>query len=97
MVTVKTSEIIRFIESFPHKKKPPSTHGQLVYNIYDKNGYQLNLMPILVMTKEKEYGDNGLKYIANTLGIQLQFLKQLLKGEKTKKDYEKEVLKNRKI
>jgi len=48
------------------------------------------------MTKEKEYGDNGLKYIANSFGIPLQFLKQLLSGEKTKKDYENEVLGNKK-
>ena len=97
MATIKTSVIIKFIESFPHKKQPPSTHGSLVYNIYSENDYQLNLRPILVMTKKKEYGNNGSKYIANSLGIPLQFLKQLLSGEKTKKDYENEVLGNRKM
>jgi len=91
LATIRTSVIIQFIESFPYKKKPPSTHGQLVYNIYDDIGRQLNFRPILIVTKKKEYGDNGLKHIANALGIQLQFLKQLLYGEKSKEDYEREV------
>jgi hypothetical protein len=97
LTTIKTSVIIKFIESFPHKKQPPSTHGPLVYNIYGENGCQLNLRPILVMTKEKDYGDNGLKYIANSFGIPLQFLKKLLTGEKTKEDYELEVFGNKKV
>jgi len=91
LATIKTSVIIKFIESFPHKKKPPSTHGPIVYDIYSKNGYKLNLRPILVMNTDKEYGDAGLKFIANTMGIRLQFLKQLLNGEKTTEDYENEI------
>lgn len=96
MATIKKKRIIDFIESFPNIKRE-AKHG-ICYNIYNDQKIQLNLRPILITRdKKNEFGDNGLKHIADAFGIDYQFLKQLLIGEKTKEDYEHEVLRNKKI
>ncbi|MCG2790121.1 MAG: hypothetical protein L6405_09310 [Actinomycetia bacterium] len=92
MVTIKKKRVISFIESFIYIKST-SKHGRVSYNIYNKDKKQLNSRPILITgDKKNEYGDTGTKLLADSFGIGQQFLKQLLNGEKTIKDYEKEIL-----
>jgi len=95
LAAIKKKRIISFIESFIFRKRA-AKHG-ICYDIYNKERKQLNLRPILITRDKKdEYGDVGTKHVADSFGIDLQFLKQLLNGEKTKEDYEKEVLKREK-
>ena len=96
MTVIKKKIIIDFVESFNFRRRPPSKHGPICYDIYNKAGKQLNLRPILIIGGDKgEFGDTGLKHIADSFGVKQQFLKQLLSGEKTKEDYEREVLVSR--
>lgn len=90
MVTIAKKEVIKFIERFNYKKKE-SKH--LTYDIYNKDGKQLNLRPIIIPRDKKNYfEDTGIKLLADSFGIGQQFLKKLLNGGKTIEDYEREVL-----
>jgi len=84
-------EIIRFIESFLYKKRD-GNHGA-AYNIYNKDRVQLNIRPILIPRDKKNYfGDKAIKLLSDSFGIDQQFLKEPLNGERTAEEYEKDIL-----
>lgn len=90
MVTITKKEVIRFIERFNYKKKEGK---HLTYDIYNKDGKQLNLRPIIIPRDKKNYfEDIGIKLLSDSFGIGQQFFKKLLSGEKTVEDYERDVL-----
>lgn len=94
MVTFKKRVVTKFIKSFKHRKRE-GYHG-VEYDIYNNDGIQLNLRPIIIpRDKKKEFGDKGIKFLADSFGIRQKFFKKLLNGDKTTKDYERYISTNR--
>lgn len=91
MATLTKKEVLNFIKNFNCTKRE-GNHG-VIYNIYNKNGIQLNLKPIIIPRDKKNYfGDTGIRLLAGSFGISQQFFKKLLNGKKSIGDYERDVL-----
>lgn len=52
----------------------------------------MNYRPILIVggrgSKKTDYGDTGIGHIAESMGIDQKFFKELMSGKKSRNDYE---------